>query len=256
MVNAILLHLRELLQNFRADGTENIHPMKLSPDQYILFDWGWSRLNGTICFTWLIIVLLAGTARLITRNLSSDATMSSSQNLLEVVVSSISSHIHETIHRDPVPLIPFVGTLFLFIFVSNVLAIVPFYLPPTASLSTTTALALCVFLAVPFFGLSSRSIKSYLSDYIKPTIFMFPFNILGEISRTFALAVRLYGNMMSGSVLGLVILSVIPFVFPVVLQLLGLLTGVIQAYIFAILAMVYIAAALKKEDREGKEVEK
>ncbi len=235
--------------------------MKLSPDQYILFDWGWGRLNGTICFTWLIIILLAGTTRLITRNLSSDTTMSGLQNLLEIVVSFISNHIRETIHRDPAPLIPFVGTLFLFIFVANVLAIIPFYLPPTASLSTTTALALCVFLAVPFFGLSNRSLKSYLSDYIKPTIFMFPFNILGEISRTFALAVRLYGNMMSGSVLSLVILSVIPFIFPVLLQLLGLLTGVIQAYIFAILAMVYIAAALEKEgekkrSKEDKKIEK
>ena len=100
--------------------------MKLSPYQYILFDWGWGRLNGTICFTWLIIVLLAGTARLITRNLSTSATMSNRQNLVEVVVSFISSHIRETIHRDPAPLIPFVGTLFLFIFVANVLAIIPF----------------------------------------------------------------------------------------------------------------------------------
>jgi F-type H+-transporting ATPase subunit a len=144
-----------------------------------------------------------------------------------------------------------VGTLFLFILLSNVLSVVPYFMPPTGSLSTTTAFALLVFAAVPSFGLSTRSLGNYLSEYIKPTPFMLPFNILGEITRTFALAVRLYGNVMSGTVIGIVLLIVMPIFFPVIMQALGLLTGVIQAYIFALLAMVYIASALQKKDDQN-----
>jgi F-type H+-transporting ATPase subunit a len=118
-------------------------------------------------------------------------------------------------------------------------------MPPTGSLSTTTALAICVLIAVPLYGVAERGVRGYLRSYLQPTFLMLPFNILGEISRTVALAVRLYGNVMSGAVLGAILISIIPFFFPVAMQLLGLLTGLTQAYIFAVLAMVYVAAATR-----------
>jgi F-type H+-transporting ATPase subunit a len=123
--------------------------------------------------------------------------------------------------------------------------VIPGYDPPTASLSTTTALALSVFVAVPFFGIEEQGVRSYLKSYTKPTVIMLPFNIISELSRTLALAIRLFGNMMSGAMIIAILLTITPFIFPIVMTVLGLLTGMVQAYIFSILAAVYIAAATR-----------
>lgn len=229
--------------------------MSISPDEIIIFQWGWFIINATILFTWLVIIFLSFGSWLVTRKLSSEGNLSRWQNLLEVLVRAIKEQIREVSRQEPGPYLPFVGTLFIFIAVSNVLAIIPGYRPPTSSLSTTAALAICVFIAVPVFGIAHRGILNYLRQYLQPTFFMLPFNIIGEVSRTLALAVRLYGNMMSGTIIVAILLTITPLVFPIVMQALGLLTGLIQAYIFAILAMVYIASAskahqeLEKKDR-------
>ena len=223
--------------------------MKYSPDLYILLDWGWGQINATLLFTWLIMLIMAGGSWWITRRLTSSATISAGQNLLEVLVQGMVDHIEEVTQRPPLQFLPIVGTLFLFILVSNIMGLVPFFQPPTGSLSTTCAFALLVFIAVPAYGLTTRTLKNYLGEYIKPSILMLPFNILGEISRTFALAVRLYGNVMSNTVIGIVLLIITPLFVPVIMQALGLLTGVIQAYIFALLALVYIASAMEGEER-------
>jgi F-type H+-transporting ATPase subunit a len=167
---------------------------------------------------------------------------------LEVVVSTIQNQIREVGQQDPAPYLAFVGTLFMFIATSNLLALVPGYLPPTGSLSTTAALALCVFVAVPLYGITRQGLLGYLKNYLQPSVFMLPFNIVGELSRTLALAVRLYGNIMSGTVIGAILLSIVPLFFPILMQALGLLTGMIQAYIFAVLAMVYIASATRAHE--------
>jgi len=186
---------------------------------------------------------------LITRKLSTGTRLSRWQNLLEVLVGGMRDQIQEVCRQDPRPYLPFVGTLFLFVGVCNILGIVPGYESPTGSLSTTAALAGCVFVAVPMFGISEAG-WSYFVQYIKPSVFMLPFSIMGELSRTLALAVRLFGNVMSGSMIVAILLAIAPLVFPIVMQALGLLTGLIQAYIFAILAMVYIAAATRAHRRE------
>ncbi len=227
--------------------------MKYSPDHYILLDWGWGQLNATLVFTWIIMVLMVGGSWWITRRLSSSTNISAGQNLLEVLVQGMVDHIEEITLRPARQLLPLVGTLFLFILVSNILGLVPFFQPPTGSLSTTCAFALLVFVAVPAYGLTTRTLSNYLGEYVKPTILMLPFNILGEISRTFALAVRLYGNVMSSTVIGMVLLLITPLFVPVIMQALGLLTGVIQAYIFALLALVYIASAMSNESQPIKE---
>lgn len=218
--------------------------MEISPDQVVLWQWGPVVLNGTIAFTWLVMAILVIGSWMITRRLSSDEHMSRWQNLLEVLVTGLRDQIRDTSRQDPGRFLPFVGTLFVFIALSNLLAVVPGFMPPTGSLSTTTALALAVLVAVPLYAITSRGVGAYLRKYVQPTPFMLPFNIIGEISRTIALAVRLYGNVMSGTVIVGILISLTPFFFPIVMELLGLLTGMIQAYIFAILAMVYIASAM------------
>ncbi len=230
--------------------------MTINPDQIILFQQGWFTINATIAFTWMLIIVLSIGSWLITRRLSSEGALTRWQNLLEVLIGGINGQIREVSRQEPGPYLPFVGTLFIFIAISNILAIVPGYIPPTSSLSTTAALAICVFIAVPIFGIAQRGIPSYLKQYIQPTFFMLPFNIIGELSRTLALAVRLYGNMMSGTIIVAILLTITPLIFPVVMQALGLLTGLIQAYIFAILAMVYIASASKAHQELEKKGER
>jgi F-type H+-transporting ATPase subunit a len=217
--------------------------MRLSPDQLIFLRYGLLKLNATIVFTWgLMFVLVVGSI-LITRKLSTELKRSRWQNLLEMVVIGIEKQIEEVGLRTPEKYLGFLGTLFLFLAAASVCTIIPGYEPPTGSLSTTVALALCVFVAVPFFGIEDQGIGGYLKSYVEPTVIMLPFNIISEISRTLALAVRLFGNMMSGAMIIAILLTITPFVFPIVMTALGLLTGMVQAYIFSILTAVYIAAA-------------
>jgi F-type H+-transporting ATPase subunit a len=217
--------------------------MTISPDSIVVWQWGPVSLNATILYTWLLMALLVMGSWLVTRKLSGGTRLSRGQNLLEILVLAIRGQIGELSEDSGSRYLPFVGTLFLFIAVSNILSPVPGYQPPTGSLSTTTALALCVFIAVPIFGIGQQGLGNYLRQYLQPTPMMLPFNIIGEVSRTLALAVRLFGNVMSGSMIAAILLAIVPLFFPVVMQLLGLLIGLIQAYIFAILAMVYIVAA-------------
>jgi F-type H+-transporting ATPase subunit a len=222
----------------------------ISPDAIVYRQWGPISLNATIVYTWVIMVLLVLGSWLITRKLTSDTRLSRGQNVLEVVVSTIRNQIREISHQKPDAFLAFVGTLFLFIALSNLLSVVPGFNPPTGSLSTTAALAICVFIAVPIYGVAQQGVLDYLKQYTKPSLFMLPFNIIGEFSRTLALAVRLYGNIMSGSMIAAILLSITPLFFPVVMQVLGLLTGLIQAYIFATLAMVYIASSAQQQKTE------
>jgi F-type H+-transporting ATPase subunit a len=226
--------------------------MRLSPDELIFWQHGWCKLNGTIAFTWGLMFVLTVGSILVTRKLSLDLARSRWQNLLEIVVTAIEKQIGEVGLQNPKGYIGFLGTLFLFVAASALCTVIPGYEPPTASLSTTVALALCVFVAVPYFGVAGQGVGGYLKSYIEPTFIMLPFNIIGEVSRTLALAVRLFGNMMSGAMIVGILLTITPFLFPIVMTALGLLTGMVQAYIFFILAAVYIAAATRKTETEPK----
>ena len=219
--------------------------MHLSSDELILWQHGFFKLNATIVTTWGLMLVLAVGSRLITRNLAGEVHISRWQSLLEIIVTNIRKQIEEVGLRRSDKYIGFLGTLFLFIALSNICTIFPGYEPPTGSLSTTAALALCVFVAVPMFGIEESGSGAYLRSYLKPTVVMLPFNIISELSRTLALAIRLFGNMMSGTMILGVLLTITPFIFPIVMSLLGLLTGLVQAYIFTILATVYIAAATR-----------
>lgn len=217
--------------------------MSISPDDIALLRWGPVVLNATLLGTWVVMLLLAVGSWLVTRQLTSGARVSRWQHVLEVLVVGMQRQIREVSRQEPGNYLPFVGTIFLFIAAATLLSVVPVFIPPTASLSTTAALATCVFVAVPLFGIQQQGFGNYLKQYTRPSVFMLPFNVIGELSRTLALAVRLYGNMMSGTVIAAILLGFVPLFVPIVMQLFGLLTGMIQAYIFAILAMVYIASA-------------
>jgi F-type H+-transporting ATPase subunit a len=219
--------------------------MRLSPDQLIFWQHGFFKINGTMAFTWALMFVLAVGSKLITRRLSTGLSRSRWQNLLEIIVTGINGQIEEVGLRHPQKYIGFLGTLFLFVALAASGTIIPGYEPPTASLSTTVALALCVFIAVPLFGVEEQGLGGYLKSYVEPTVIMLPFNIISELSRTLALAVRLFGNMMSGAMIIAILLTITPFFFPIVMTALGLLTGMVQAYIFTILAAVYIAAATR-----------
>ncbi|MEO6358834.1 MAG: F0F1 ATP synthase subunit A [Ferruginibacter sp.] len=233
--------------------------MKLSPDQTIFWQHGFITINLTIVTTWALMVVLIIAARLVTRKLKTDITISRWQCVLEMIVTGINKQIKDVGLNNPEQYIGFIGTLFLFIGTANLCIIFPWYTPPTASLSTTTAMALCVFIAVPFFGIEKSGLGGYLKSYLKPTFIMLPFNLISEVSRTLALAVRLFGNIMSGGMIVAILLSISPFIFPVVMNALGLLTGMVQAYIFSILATVYITAAVhdsKKTDKTNSTISK
>jgi len=219
--------------------------MNLSPDEIIFWQHGFLKLNATIVFTWGLMIVLALGSKLITRRLSAGLTRSRWQNLLEIVVTVIEKQIEDIGLSQPREYLGFLGTLFLFVASASVCTIIPGYEPPTGSLSTTAALALSVFVAVPFFGIKEQGMGNYLKSYVKPTFIMLPFNIISELSRTLALAIRLFGNMMSGAMIIGILLTIVPFIFPIIMTVLGLLTGMVQAYIFSILAAVYIAAATR-----------
>jgi len=223
--------------------------MHLSSDNVVIWRHGFFDINETIITTWALMIAMTVASTIVTRGISPDGPISRWQGFLEIIVTGIQSQIKDVGLRRPEKYMGFVGTLFLFIAMSNLLTIIPGYEPPTGSLSTTTALALCVFFAVPMFAIASDGLRGYLKTFLEPTVIMLPFNVIGEFSRTLTLAVRLFGNIMSGSMIIGILLIITPLFFPIVMSALGLLTGMVQAYIFAILATVYIAAATQV--REG-----
>lgn len=217
--------------------------MHLSPDEIVYWQYGIIKISATLVFTWVIMALLVVSAYFITRSLNKKSHRSRWQNALEIIVTNINAQISDAGLDKPRRYMGFLGTLFLFIATANLLTIFPGFEPPSSSLSTTIALAFCVFVSVPYYGIKNKGVRRYLTSYAEPTYFMLPFNIVGELSRTLALAVRLFGNMMSGAMILAILLVISPLIFPVVMSLLGLLTGMVQAYIFFVLASVYIAAA-------------
>lgn len=223
--------------------------MQLTPDNTVVFTLASWPINATLVNTWIVMALLVCISWLVTRKLRPDVPPNRWRTSLEVIVKTLQGQIEEISLKSARHVLYFAGTLFLFIALSNILGVVPGFTPPTSSLSTTVALTLAVLIAVPLFGIASGGVKHYLKTFIQPSIIMLPFNIIGEFSRGVSLAVRLYGNVMSGAVIAAILLSIAPFFFPVIMDMLGLLTGFIQAYIFAILATVYISSATQEQDK-------
>jgi len=207
-----------------------------------LFHIGPVPITEPVVASWAIIAVLTAGAWLTSRLLS--LTHSKTQAVLELIVVTVDSQIRETMQVEPGPYRGFVGTLFIFIFISNWSSLIPGVQPPTAHIETDAALALLVFLAVILFGVRAGGVRGYLKTFATPSIFMIPLNFVESITRTFSLLVRLFGNVMSGVFIVGIVLSLAGLLVPIPLMALDLLTGAVQAYIFAILAMVFIAGAL------------
>lgn len=222
---------------------------QISPDEVVIAQWGPLTVTATLASTWAVMALMIGGAWLMTRHLTTSSAIPRVQNALEVVVGAMRQQVREIADDATDAVFPFVASLFLFIAVCNTLTILPGYVPPTASLSTTAALAGCVFVAVPAYGIAREGWRHYLRSYVEPTPLMLPFRVISELSRTLALAVRLFGNVMSGAKAVAILLAVAPLLFPILLRVLGLVTGLIQAYIFAVLATVYITSGLRARER-------
>jgi len=228
--------------------------MQLTPDASVIAEFGWFKLNATIVNTWIVMALLVSLSWLVTRRLRPDAPPGRLRNALEVLVQMIEAQVREVTHDAVHQVMYFAGTLFLFIATANTLAMIPGFRSPAGSLSTTVALTLAVLLAVPFFGISNGGARHQPRTFAEPSLLLVPLNVVGEVSKAVSLAIRLYGNVMSGAVIAAILFSIAPFFFPVVMDLFGLLVGLIQAYIFSILAAVYISSAMaSRQDSQAKD---
>lgn len=219
-------------------------PLALS----VAFRIGPLAVTTPVVATWGIMLLLAGGGWLLTRRLS--LHLSRTQAALELVIDAIATQIRDTMRVEPWPYLPLIGTLFLFIFCANWSTLVPGVEPPTAHLETDAALALIVALAVMHFGIRARGLRGYLATFAEPTWLMIPLNVVETLTRTFSLVVRLFGNVMSGVFVIGIVLSLVGLLVPVPLMALDLLTGAVQAYIFSVLAMVFIAGGLGPPPRD------
>lgn len=208
----------------------------------LLFRLGPVPITQPVATTWGIMAVLAVGAWLITRRM--EAQPHRPQAVLEILVTLILEQIGAIIRRDPRPLLPLLGTLFVFLVAANLAGLLPATQAPTARLETPAALALIVFTAVHYWGVREQGAWGYLASFAKPKLVMLPLNILGEITRTFSLMVRLFGNVMSGEFIIALVVGLAGLFVPIPFMALEIMLGLIQAYIFTILATVFIGAAI------------
>ena len=213
----------------------------------VVFSLGWLEITRTVVTTWGLLVVFGVGCWLATRQLSVDQP-GLVQTALEGVVQSIEAAIEGVLPGRAELLLPFIGTLWLFVAVANLTGLVPELHAPTADLSTTAALAFVVFLSVHWYGIRSAGLKDYLKHYLTPSPILLPFHLLGEFSRTLALAMRLFGNIMSLEMAALLVLLVAGLLVPVPVLMLHIVEALVQAYIFGTLALIYIAGGMQSHE--------
>lgn len=213
----------------------------------VLFTLGPIDITRPVVTTWSIMAVLTLASWFATRRLT--LRPDRRQAVLETIVAGISSQIHDVIRRDARPFLSLLGTLFIFLVVANLSGVIPAVEAPTGKLETPAALALIVFVAVHYFGVRARGPLGYLASFAKPKLVMLPLNIVSEITRTFSLMVRLFGNIMSGEFVIALVVALAGLFVPIPLMALEILVGIVQAYIFTILATVFIGAAVGEIER-------
>ncbi|MEZ5758367.1 MAG: F0F1 ATP synthase subunit A [Emcibacteraceae bacterium] len=215
---------------------------------HIVFMIGPVPISMAVLTTWGIIIFLALLSWLSCRGLKVSAGRW--QSVLEILITGIDDQITQIIDEKKVHFFPLIATLFIFICLANLIDIVPGLSSPTAVLETTAALAVITFFSVHYVGIKSKGLFGYLKSFTEPNIILMPFTILSQITRTFSMMIRLFGNMMSGQFLMGIILAFVGLLVPIPLMILHVLISILQAYIFTILATVFIAAAIA-EDNKG-----
>ncbi len=209
----------------------------------VLFHRGPVEVTSTVLYSLIVSAVLIVFAVIV--RLSLVRPGSRWQTVAEALVEHLEGIMRDMCAADPRPYTPLLVTLALYIGTANLLGLVPGMRAPTADFSTTAALAVIVFVAVPYYGIRARGLRGYLHHYLEPTPVMLPLEIIAEFSRTLALAVRLFGNIMSEELVLAVLLLIAGFLVPVFIMMLAVLTGVVQAYIFTVLTMVYLSAAVR-----------
>lgn len=220
-------------------------------DKMIAFHLFGVPVNWTIASTWIVMALLVFVSFLATRGLKTGMKVSRWQTGMEVIVGAVRSQIREMANDEPMKYLPLIGTFFLFIATCVLLSIIPWFKIPTASLSTTGAFAAVVLAGISYYGIRNAGISGYLKKYTEPSIILMPINVISDITSTAAMAIRLFGNMLSGVLIGSILLMLVPFVLPLPMQMLGLFTGFIQSYIFAVLAVVFMSSVAPAADEAG-----
>ncbi len=205
------------------------------------FHLGGLAIARPVVTTWAIMAVVGGGSWLLTRRLALKPARL--QSALELIVTGIESQIEDVLRRSARPLLPLLGTLFIYLVLANLCGLLPGVEAPTGRIETPAALALIVFLAVHYFGVRAHGTLGYLKSFAKPKLLMLPLNIVSEVTRTFSLMVRLFGNVMSGEFLIALVMALAGLFVPIPLMALEVLVGVVQAYIFSVLATVFIGAA-------------
>ena len=211
---------------------------------YVVFTVGPLEVTSTVVNTWAMMLLLGVGAYLVGRNLKLRPGLV--QNMLEWIIEAIGKLIREMVGvEDPAIFLPIVGTLAFFIGTANLIGLLPGLKSPTPDINTPLAMALVVFFSVPYFGVRTRGVWSYLKHYVEPIFLMLPVEIASEIARTFSLTFRLFGNIMGEEIIISILFIVMPLFVPVPIMLFSIFTGLLQAYIFTLLTCVYIGGAVK-----------
>ena len=218
----------------------------------IMTPWFSIPISWTVVSTWIVMAVLVVVAFLASRGLSNETgKVSRLQTAMEAVVVTMRAQVREMSNDDPSKYLPLVGTLFLFIAFANILSVIPWFKVPTSSLSTTSAFAFTVLCAIPYYGIKNAGVRGYLKKYTEPTIFLLPMNVLSDFTSTLAMAIRLFGNMVSGVIIGAILMLLVPFVLPLPMTILGLFSGFIQAYIFAVLTIIFVSSVAPAEKNAG-----
>lgn len=208
----------------------------------IAFHIGTVPISRPVVTTWAIMVALTTVSWLVTRRMQ--MWPDRYQATIEILVAGIAQQINDVVRNDARPLLPLLGTLFIFLVVANLSGVLPGIQAPTSKLETPASLALIVFFSVHYYGVRARGLRGYLASFAEPKLIMMPLNILSEVTRTFSLMIRLFGNVMSGEFIIALVIALAGLFVPIPLMLLEILVGLVQAYIFTVLATVFIGAAV------------
>jgi F-type H+-transporting ATPase subunit a len=224
-----------------------VEKLKVFPEK--VFSIGPVDITDTVLVTWLVMAVITAVCYAATRRL--DLRPGRLQEILEALYEAVEGTVKDVVPVDPALVIPVLGTLWIFIGVSNLIGLLPGLSTPTADINATFALAVVAYSTSHVFGIKTRGLGGYLAHYKEPTWLLLPFHVMAEITRTIALAVRLFGNMLSGEMIALILLGIAGFLVPIPFALLHIIIGLIQAYIFGMLTLVFIAGGVGAKPQEG-----
>jgi F-type H+-transporting ATPase subunit a len=210
-------------------------------------------ITNTVVTTWVIMAVLWLFSWLVSRRLSIEP--GPLQTAVEGIVSTIEDAVAAVAPEHAKRIMPFIGSLWIFLVIANLSGLLPGAHSPTRDLSATAGLAFLVFLSTHWFGIRLQGVKNYLHHYIAPNPILLPFHLISEVTRTIALAVRLFGNMMSLEMAALLILIVAGFLAPVPILMLHIVEALVQAYIFGMLALIYVAGGIQSQQLRQQEKE-